>query len=591
MLRHVADQYSAGALEGSISPRDGTLTLRYAPTWIGVREYREPDGSISRELHRPEQVWSPGFLATIKRLCAPIDHPSDPATGAPVWVHVDAGEVDPPPGYVLRTPREVAAGWTGDAIEPRKVDGIEVPTVQVTVTDRVARDRILAGFHESSLGYDTYIDRTPGVWVAPDGSEHPYDAEHVLDPEDPRIASAVAAGALTPAQAARLGANHFAIAIARGRGGKQSELRLDSCAEEVSLAALRADLAGEIPLREDLAEPRRFYFLRNVDVHGKSGTGLVADGIQFGDGRCAIRWRTETASTTLFDSAAELDRIHGHGGKSAIIWVDPEQPAPQSEPAAPAPDEAARADESESVGAVRADTANGTNIGAVSKVKIHIPSGPLRKCADAAMIEVAEEEAALLERLLTRVHEAMGMAEAQVAEAQGAEEAAKAMASEAQNALQAMEADMEGMKSAAEMAAAKEAEMVGDMEKLKSDRAALAAKVDRFELSLVKAAAKRMGLTPTADTASAAKAEIVKAKAPAAVDGIEESDALYGARVDAAFKALEAGIPAAAPKADAESHIPTGLTPLVSEEPAARRVDSGLRPLAGGLTANLGKVR
>lgn len=590
MLRHVADQYSAGALEGSISPRDGTLTLRYAPTWIGVREYREPDGSISRELHRPEQVWSPGFLTTIKRLCAPIDHPSDPATGAPVWVHVDAGEVDPPPGYVLRTPREVAAGWTGDAIEPREVDGIEVPTVQVTVTDRVARDRILAGFHESSLGYDTYIDRTPGVWVAPNGSEHPYDAEHVLDPEDPRIAKAVADGALTPAQAARLGANHFAIAIARGRGGKQSELRLDSCAKEASLAALRADLAGEIPLREDLAEPRRFYLLRNVDVHGKSGTGRVADGIQFGDGRIAFRWRTETATTTLADSAADLDRIHGHGGKSAIIWVDPEHQAPQSEPAAPAPDEAARADESESAEAVRADTANVANIGAVTKVKIPIPER-VRQVSDAVMLELEDPQATALMDLLRKVESALMGAEAKAAEAQAGEEAAKALAAEAQSNMAAMSEDMEGMKAAAEMAAAKEAEMMGDMEKLKSDRAALAAKVDRFELSLVKAAAKRMGLTPTADTASAAKAEIVKAKAPAAIEGIEESNALYSVRVDAAFKALEAGIPAAPPKADAENPLPAGLTPLVSEEPAARRADSGLRPLAGGLTANLGKVR
>lgn len=67
---------------------------------------------------------------------------------------------------------------------------------------------------------------------------------------------------------------------------------------------------------------RRFVLRRNEDETGISGTGDVAEGVEFTDGTAAMRWRTTTASTSFYDSMADVDVIHGHGGRTVVIWLD-----------------------------------------------------------------------------------------------------------------------------------------------------------------------------------------------------------------------------------------------------------------------------
>lgn len=69
---------------------------------------------------------------------------------------------------------------------------------------------------------------------------------------------------------------------------------------------------------------RRFYLQRNEDETGKSGTGRVADGVQFADGTCVLRWLTHYGSTAVYNNIGELEFIHGHGGKTQVTWLDPE---------------------------------------------------------------------------------------------------------------------------------------------------------------------------------------------------------------------------------------------------------------------------
>jgi hypothetical protein len=71
-----------------------------------------------------------------------------------------------------------------------------------------------------------------------------------------------------------------------------------------------------------LTEPRRFYVLRRSDVSGVSGTGRVADGVQFTDGTVVLRWLSEFASTAMYDSIETLEAIHGHGGSSTVHFLD-----------------------------------------------------------------------------------------------------------------------------------------------------------------------------------------------------------------------------------------------------------------------------
>lgn len=67
---------------------------------------------------------------------------------------------------------------------------------------------------------------------------------------------------------------------------------------------------------------RRFVLNRKEDECRVSGTGLIAEGIQFSSGRCAIVWLTETPSVDIYDSIADVEKVHGHGGKTVVEWID-----------------------------------------------------------------------------------------------------------------------------------------------------------------------------------------------------------------------------------------------------------------------------
>jgi len=68
--------------------------------------------------------------------------------------------------------------------------------------------------------------------------------------------------------------------------------------------------------------PRRFQLVRSRDVSGVSGTGIVADGVQFPDGAVAIRWRGEHPSTVCWNGLADARVVHGHDGLTTFEWLD-----------------------------------------------------------------------------------------------------------------------------------------------------------------------------------------------------------------------------------------------------------------------------
>jgi hypothetical protein len=67
---------------------------------------------------------------------------------------------------------------------------------------------------------------------------------------------------------------------------------------------------------------RRFVLNRLEDETKISGTGIVAEGIQFSNGRCSMCWVTQWCSIAIYDSIEELQAIHGHNGKTLIQWLD-----------------------------------------------------------------------------------------------------------------------------------------------------------------------------------------------------------------------------------------------------------------------------
>jgi hypothetical protein len=65
-----------------------------------------------------------------------------------------------------------------------------------------------------------------------------------------------------------------------------------------------------------------FKLVRDEDVSGVSGTGVVAEGVKFTDGRVALRWFGQHSSIVLWESVEDMMVVHGHGGTTKVQWVD-----------------------------------------------------------------------------------------------------------------------------------------------------------------------------------------------------------------------------------------------------------------------------
>lgn len=67
---------------------------------------------------------------------------------------------------------------------------------------------------------------------------------------------------------------------------------------------------------------RRFVLVRDEDETGLSGTGVVAEGVQFSTGRCVLAWVTQYPSIAFYNSTDEIRSIHGHDGRTEVSWLD-----------------------------------------------------------------------------------------------------------------------------------------------------------------------------------------------------------------------------------------------------------------------------
>lgn len=70
--------------------------------------------------------------------------------------------------------------------------------------------------------------------------------------------------------------------------------------------------------------PRRFALRRDRDSSGVSGVGIVAYGTAYPGGAATLAWCSgPIRSVTVFASVDDIEEIHGHGGDSVVVWLDP----------------------------------------------------------------------------------------------------------------------------------------------------------------------------------------------------------------------------------------------------------------------------
>jgi hypothetical protein len=75
---------------------------------------------------------------------------------------------------------------------------------------------------------------------------------------------------------------------------------------------------------------RRFYLNRTEDESGVSGTGRVADGVLFENGMYAVAFRSLHKGVIVYPSLAEMMVVHGHEGRTEVVWIDDDPKAPKA---------------------------------------------------------------------------------------------------------------------------------------------------------------------------------------------------------------------------------------------------------------------
>jgi hypothetical protein len=76
---------------------------------------------------------------------------------------------------------------------------------------------------------------------------------------------------------------------------------------------------------------RGFTLVRDIDVTGISGTGVVAQGVVFDDGSVVVRWLDAGVSeinrlagvrptTVMHENIGSVLALHGHNGATKIVW-------------------------------------------------------------------------------------------------------------------------------------------------------------------------------------------------------------------------------------------------------------------------------
>ena len=71
---------------------------------------------------------------------------------------------------------------------------------------------------------------------------------------------------------------------------------------------------------------RLFVLVRQEDVSGTSGTGIVAEGVEFSSGACALHWLSQLEVVSVYANAKTLMQVHGHEGKTELVWLPKPEP-------------------------------------------------------------------------------------------------------------------------------------------------------------------------------------------------------------------------------------------------------------------------
>lgn len=119
---------------------------------------------------------------------------------------------------------------------------------------------------------------------------------------------------------------HQWMAEARRLRDEVATLTAERDAATTALADLKTQRILSVVFGHHKGAPRPFALRRREDVSGVSGTGVVALGAEWPDGLVVLRWTSDWPTSVVFhDRGIEsVEAIHGHGGKTQVVWLSDE---------------------------------------------------------------------------------------------------------------------------------------------------------------------------------------------------------------------------------------------------------------------------
>jgi len=205
-----------GLEESFLKTDEGYLTGKAIVTNIGVFTYRNPDGTLRRELRLPQEVFHPDSLETLKMKPISNNHPDE--------LVIDAENI-----------KKHQVGFTGSEIytDPYHL------SIPITITDKQAIDDVNNGKRALSAGYSLMLENKPGVWMGV-----PYDAIQ-----------------------RNIKYNHVAI-VDKGRAGDAAKIRMDQAENIMYSIGWENDTALENKEKEDKTLNEENLQLKKITLDG-----------------------------------------------------------------------------------------------------------------------------------------------------------------------------------------------------------------------------------------------------------------------------------------------------------------------------------
>lgn len=258
----------AGSRGKAIRLDNGWLRAPTNLTRAGIFSYRQPDGSIRRELRPPEEVFRADSMATFEGVPVTIRHRPD---------------VTPAGLLNADTAKDLAIGSVAGAA---RQDG-DYLAADVLIVDAEGIKAIDGGLTEVSCGYRCDMDEAPGTWRG-----QAYDAVQ-----------------------RNIRGNHLAL-VDRARGGSDIRIRLDQGDAEqvVSDIEHKGPPAGDFPVIKikldgvdyEVSEQAAQAFTKVISAHSDRISALEKSATDAKAGQSKAEARADSADAKVTDLTAKL---------------------------------------------------------------------------------------------------------------------------------------------------------------------------------------------------------------------------------------------------------------------------------------------